>query len=185
MQSKTRIESRGEVMSSVEILQYVAMLSFALAVLCAVLCVVIFFRQDIRGVIGDLTGKTVAREVSQIRKEHQKSEDARKKKLIPYGITTSNLSKSERIEKQFRYRESNHAVQLDADETTLLQNNEMETVLLDSEEQTTVLKKEIDTEGWSDMDSTTILSDNQKDNITKRICIKQTIMVVHTEDIIA
>lgn len=56
-------------MSSADILFYVAISAFILAVGCVILSILMFFRLNIRGVYNDLTGKTVAREVQTMRKE--------------------------------------------------------------------------------------------------------------------
>ena len=81
-------------MSSANVLMYVAIGSFVLAAICIVLAVVLFFRLDIRGVVGDLTGKTVAREVQTMRNETNQSDSSHEIRKIAQGKTTSTyLSK--------------------------------------------------------------------------------------------
>ena len=139
-------------MSSANVLMYVAIGSFVLAAICIVLAVVLFFRLDIRGVVGDLTGKTVAREVQTMRNETKQSEYSHERMKIPHGMTTStNLSKSKMLDKRRAAKEANKAIDLGvATNTYAMQDENITTVLTADDSATTLLS--------SDNDATTLLT---------------------------
>ena len=199
-------------MSSAQILMYVAIGLYTLAGICVIMAIVIFFKLDIRGVIGDLTGKTVAREVQSMRAETKQSEENHDKMQIPHGMTTStNLSKSKLIDKRRKAKEKDKAVDLSTgqngansflqddgatsvltlheEKTTLLSQNEVATTLLSQDEGATTLLSQ-------DEDATTVLAQNgdsmnilgQDDNATTvltgefKVC--GSVIVIHTDEVI-
>lgn len=184
-------------MSSANILMYVTIGAFVLAAVCLVLAIVLFFRLDIRGVVGDLTGKTVAREVQTMRAETKQSEDSHEKKQIPHGMTTStNLSKSKLIDKRKKAKEENKATDLagkqeymmsDENATTLLDTDNNATTLLTQEDAaTTVLSSEENATTLlsSEGDATTLLNSSPtREKVSFKMC--DSIMILHTEEMLA
>lgn len=197
-------------MSSANILLYVSVGAFVLAGVCAVLAIVLFFRLDIRGVIGDLTGKTVAKEVQSMRAETKQSEESHERMRIPHGMTTStNLSNSKIIDKRRKAKEQNKATDLgsvptayvsqDDNATTLLSQEAGATTLLSQEDSaTTLLQQDMDATtllgqgngeettllGQSNGEETTLLGEqNTGRNVSFTIC--SSVIVVHTDEVIA
>lgn len=191
-------------MSSANVLMYVAIGSFVLAAICIVLAVVLFFRLDIRGVVGDLTGKTVAREVQTMRNETKQSESSHERMKIPHGMTTStNLSKSKMLDKRRAAKEANKAIDLgvatntyamqDENITTVLTSDDSATTLLSSDNDATTLlasdsdattllqREEASTEGC---DETTLLTGTEeRKKVSFTIC--DSVVLVHTDEVIA
>lgn len=170
-------------MSSASILMYVAIGFFALAVICVVLTVVFFFRLDIRGVIGDLTGKTVAREVQTMRAETKQSEESNARKQIPHRITIStNLSKP-----KMRAKDATTALMQDENATTLLHPaNDATTLLQKDDVATTLLVKDDGATtmlSQSEGETTLLGEDDKKSKGSFRVC--SSVMVTHTDEVIA
>lgn len=180
------------------ILMYVSIGSFVLAAACVILAVILFFRLDIRGVIGDLTGKTVAREVQTMRDQTKKSEVSHEKMQIPHGMTTStNLSKSKMLDKRRKAKEEHKAGDLsnpDQNATTLLSQDSEATMLLTQDsEATTLLTQDSDAttllsqESGSEMqagDETTLLRGNDtRQKAAFTVC--DSLVVIHTDEVIA
>lgn len=184
-------------MSSANILLYVAIGAFVLAAICVVIAIVLFIRLDIRGVVGDLTGKTVAREVQTMRAETKQSEASHENKQIPHGMTTStNLSKSKLIDRRRKTKEENKAANLANDQaymmsgenaTTLLnEDDNMTTLLTQGDVATTVLSSgdNATTLLSADCDATTLLNDSiARENVSFKVC--DSIMILHTEEMLA
>ena len=191
-------------MSSANVLMYVAIGSFVLAAICIVLAVVLFFRLDIRGVVGDLTGKTVAREVQTMRNETKQSEYSHERMKIPHGMTTStNLSKSKMLDKRRAAKEANKAIDLGvATNTYAMQDENITTVLTADDSATTLLSSDNDatTLLTPDSDATTLLQRGEAltegcDETTlltgteerKKVSftISDSVVLVHTDEVIA
>lgn len=197
-------------MSSASILMYVAIGFFALAVICAVLAIVFFFRLDIRGVIGDLTGKTVAREVQTMRAETKQSEESNARKQIPHRMTIStNLSKS-----KMRAEDATTALMQDENATTLLhpangattllQKDDVATTVLHAESgattllqkdagattllsqdagATTLLEQDVFTVDNNDDETTVLGATEIRNKIPFHVC--GSVVVIHTDEVIA
>lgn len=191
-------------MSSANVLMYVAIGSFVLAAICIVLAVILFFRLDIRGVVGDLTGKTVAREVQTMRNETKQSESSHERMKIPHGMTTStNLSKSKMLDKRRAAKEANKAIDLGvATDTYAMQDENITTVLTADDSATTLLSSDNDatTLLTPDSDATTLLQRGEAltegcDETTlltgteerKKVSftISDSVVLVHTDEVIA
>lgn len=187
-------------MSSANILLYVSVGAFVLAGVCAVLAIVLFFRLDIRGVIGDLTGKTVAKEVQSMRAETKQSEESHERMRIPHGMTTStNLSNSKIIDKRRKAKEQNKATDLGSVPTAYVSQDDNATTLLSQEAgATTLLQQDMDATtllgqgngeettllGQSNGEETTLL-DGQNSGRKVAFTICGSVIVVHTDEMIA
>lgn len=192
-------------MSSANILMYVAISFFVLAAASAVLAIIFFFKLDIRGVIGDLSGKTVAKEVQTMRAETKLSEESHSKNQIPQGKTTStNLSKSGILERRRKAKEENKATELgdnqqlymmrnvgattvlsqDNDATTILQANDGTTSLLSTDNaETTLLKQECYVAKNTNDETTLLDSEEMRTRVTFKVL--GSVIVIHTDEVIA
>ncbi len=165
-------------MSSAQILQYIAIGFFLFAVVFVILSIVLFFKLDIRSVINDLTGKTVAREVQTMREESRNAEISKRKSRIQHGMTTStDLSKSRWLERRQKIKAVNPAMALDEEVTSILTQENDETMILSQDnEATTVLSQE---------QETTLLKKQDNSGPSVELMVLNTICIVHTDEIIA
>lgn len=169
--------------------QIVTIVGFLVAGLAAVTVVVLFFVLHIRSVIGDLSGRTVAREIKAMRETNERSGD---KSLRVGGV---NPARGKLTEKSTEPRAglAGRSVVPDTDElaatdrlgkgaraTTKLQSND--TALLQSGG-TTLLQP--NTDMLSRPQGTTILSESESKSAERTgvlFRIKRSIVEIHTEE---
>lgn len=173
--------------------QIVTIVGFLVAGLAAVTVVVLFFVLHIRSVIGDLSGRTVAREIKAMRETNERSGD---KSLRVGGVNPARGKLTEKsTEKSTEPRAglAGRSVVPDTDElaatdrlgkgaraTTKLQSND--TALLQSGG-TTLLQP--NTDMLSRPQGTTILSESESKSAERTgvlFRIKRSIVEIHTEE---
>ena len=191
----------------------ISIVGFVMAAVLFLTAVVLFFVMDIRGVINDLSGKTAARQIAELRNKNYSNSTARTlnnvyenydkpedKPVVKVELTkTSQMTAhdSKRLDQSttdlIKKREGEEA-------TSVLQNNDIMQASFDGEDVTTMLASNNDNTGiFGDEDATTVLSATEMDymvlgdeDVTTVLQsnhqfvfnIVYNIISVHTEDII-
>lgn len=130
---------------SVELLQKLSMFCFMMAGILLISSVWLFFRLDIRKLIGDITGFNAKKAIAQIRQQSEAGNDSFKLSRAnrPRERVTDKMSPSGRIEKI-----TDHMVEAVGTERLVVQPEMMtaeETTVLNQEPETTIftLEKEL------------------------------------------
>ncbi len=114
-----------------ETIQIFAILSFIISGIFSVMAVILFFRLNIKAISDDLSGKTVRKQVKELR-EQNRGPDSRKSNKIFYEVSKSSEAGMKTVEERTARLEETGTTLLKEEGTVLLQ--EEGTVLLSGRE---------------------------------------------------
>ena len=182
-----------------DVLIRISTIAFALAILCAILAVVLFFYYKIPSVVNDLSGKNARRSIEELRKMNRESGNkfySPKKKMEckkgTESIDTKGLNETESIDGTGTgiLEENKMSAQTEGESTTLLEESttlleesttlldESTTLLTDDEENTQLLLEE------DDNGTTSFLGEDVSLRKNESLHVIEEILFVHTDEVI-
>lgn len=160
-------------------LQLISIIAFSLAGVLTLISIYLFFKIDVRGIIDDLSGKSAERQIMAMREENNRQKNPLSRRSGKSSETKKN-GLTERTTLKLKNDDRTETLpKIDADKTTLLQE-ESTMPLQMVEEETTVLEE---TTTVLQEDETVVLDENIK-NTDKRYELVLNEIIIHTQEII-
>jgi len=168
----------------------ISIIGYSLAGILLIVTIILFYKMNILAIIGDLTGRTAARQIAELREMNKMTGNKRLQPNAFKGLLSKQLTR-DRLEKTEESSQPPLGPTEIIDETEILEDLDATVIL---SEDTEVLSKEIAATEWLNDTSelsnhkpgTTVLSDSDEDIAIPAVGFKKVkdIKVTHSNEVI-